>query len=475
MIDQNSNIDRLFKEGLVDLEVTPPHDVWEGVHERIRKKSRKIPLFYRAAAASVLLFIMAGSAWLLFFNQPETQDVADLMTVQEESALTPSEGAEDTGNQATELPLPEEPQTNLEKQKDEPGLIASIAETETDEITLAEETVEQTEQHETDQFTRDSEPEVSIRTEPVLRSIAVKNNAYLPVSQPVTMLSLTADEPAQETWISSTVEAETIPELLEKEIPRWSVGGQFSPVYSFRYIGQNNLDSYRDIYNSHENGLFTFAGGLHVQYNANRKIKIYTGIYYSRMGQQIDDIQLYRSENNVAINLPIKGNLDISNSIGSITSQNDALYFKDQVSFRIEPQYLPETYDPIKEGLIPINADIIQNMDYIEIPLVIRYKVVDRRVDLNLLGGVSSNFMVRNEAYASYEGSKINIGETQGLRTVNYSSTLGIGLEYELTETLSLNLEPALKYYINSINRSDNLKTHPYTIGIFTGLSYIFK
>jgi len=83
--------------------------------------------------------------------------------------------------------------------------------------------------------------------------------------------------------------------------------------------------------------------------------------------------------------------------------------------------------------------------------------------------------MVRNEAYASYEGSKIHIGETNGLKTINYSSTLGLGLEYNITETISLSLEPAFKYYINSINRSDNINTHPYSIGIFTGLSYIFK
>lgn len=473
MIDQNSNIDHIFKDGLADLEVTPPPDVWDAVHERIREKSRKIPLFYTAAAASVLLFILAGSAWLLFFNKPDNQNVADIIPLQEERNVPPSGEMEDAGRQLSEIPLPEESKTDPETEPDETNRPAAISERERNAITRGGEIAELAEEKEDDQLDRGGKEQVPGQTEPAFRSIASKNIAYLPVEQPFVSLSLAGNELAYETVISSP--SETTPEFLEKETPRWSLGGQFSPIYSFRYVGQNNLDSYRDIYNNHENGVFTYTGGLHIQYSANRKLKIYTGVYYTRMGQQIDDIQLYQSANNVAINLPIKGNLDISNSIGSITCYNDGLYFVDKSSYRVEPLFLSETYDPIKEGLIPVNADIIQNLDYLEVPLIIRYKVIDKRVDLNVLGGVSTNFMVRNEAYANYEGSKIHIGETQGLKTVNYSSTLGIGLEYDLTETISLSLEPAFKYYINSINRNDNLNTHPYSIGIFTGLSYIFK
>jgi len=473
MINQDSNIDRIFKEGLIGLELTPPPDVWEAVHGRIRKKGRKIPFFYSVAAASVLLFILAGSAWLLFFSQPETADIAEMTPAPEETIIPQSIVADETGQQEPTITVTEEPQTDLEKQAVETSPLAALSKTDRDEVTRVEDTAKPPEQQKSDEIMQYRETQVPVRTEPAPGFIASKSDLHLPITQPVTTLSLSGDEPSRENTVSLPVEMPL--DLLKEEAPKWSVGGQFSPIYSFRYIGQNSLDSYRDSYNSHENGMFTYTGGLHIQYNANPKIKIYTGIYYSRMGQQIDDIQLYKSANNGAINLPIKGNLDINNSIGSITSRNDILYFQDQSGFRVEPLSLSETYDPLKEGLIPMNAHIIQSLDYLEVPLIIRYKLIDKKVDLNILGGVSTNFMVRNEAYASYEGSKIHIGETNGLKTINYSSTLGLGLEYNLTETISLSLEPAFKYYINSINRSDNINTHPYSIGIFTGLSYIFK
>jgi len=473
MINQDSNIDRIFKEGLIGLEVTPPPDVWEAVHGRIQRKSRKIPLFYSVAAASVLLFILAGSAWLLFFSQPETADVAEMTPVQEEAIVPPSDIADETGQQEPVITLTEEPQTDMERQAVETSPLAALSETDRDAVARVEDTAKPIEQKESIGITQFQETQMPTRTEPVPGFIASRSDANLPITQPLTTLSPSGYEPSRDPAISLPVEMP--PELLKEEIPKWSVGGQFSPIYSFRYIGQNNLDSYRDTYNSHENGMFTYTGGLHIQYNANRKIKIYTGVYYSRMGQQIDDIQLYKSANNGPINLPIKGNLDINNSIGSITSRNEILYFQDQSGYRVEPLSLSEWYDPLKEGLIPLNAEIIQSLDYLEVPFIIRYKLIDKRVDLNILGGLSTNFMVKNEAYANYQGSKIHIGETNGLKTINYSSTLGLGLEYDLTEKISLSLEPAFKYYINSINRSENMNTHPYSIGIFTGLSYIFK
>ncbi len=469
MINQDSNIDRIFKEGLVGLEVTPPPDVWEAVHGRIQKKSRKIPLFYSVAAASVILFMLAGSAWLLFFKQTEAPVVAEMTPATEETIVIPSDVSDETDQMEPMVTVTDEPQADVADQFVETRQVAGLSTTDQDAVTREDIPAKPVEKQQGDEIAQYQEGEVPMRIEPATEFIDSKSDVHLPITQPVVALSLSGYELNPENRIEMTQY------LLEEEIPKWSVGGQFSPIYSFRYIGQNSVGSYRDTYNSYEKGLFTYSGGLNIQYTANRKLRIYTGIYFSRMGQQIGDIQLYKSSNNGVIILPIKGDLDINNSMGAITSRNEKLYFQDQSAYRIDPVSLSETYDPIKEGLIPLNADIIQSMDYLEVPLIIRYKVIDKRVDLNFIGGVSTNFMVQNQAYASYQGSKITIGETHGLKTINYSSTLGLGLEYDLTETISLSLEPAFKYYLNSINRSDNIMTHPYAIGIFTGLNYIFK
>ncbi len=56
-----------------------------------------------------------------------------------------------------------------------------------------------------------------------------------------------------------------------------------------------------------------------------------------------------------------------------------------------------------------------------------------------------------------------------------FSSSLGMGMEYSITNNLSLNLEPTFRYYLNPFNNVAGLNNlHPYSFGIFSGLSYKF-
>ena len=107
-------------------------------------------------------------------------------------------------------------------------------------------------------------------------------------------------------------------------------------------------------------------------------------------------------------------------------------------------------------------------------PLILRYRVVDRRLGFHLLGGLSSNFLVGNTAYYQEGGNKEEIGATSNLRPVNYSSVVGIGVDYSISKRFHVNLEPTFRYYLNSINTGSLIKSHPYTIGFFTGLLYTF-
>ena len=54
----------------------------------------------------------------------------------------------------------------------------------------------------------------------------------------------------------------------------------------------------------------------------------------------------------------------------------------------------------IREG------DVLQHFEYLEIPMLLRYRVVDRRVGLNLLGGLSTNFLVGSNVYFQENGNR---------------------------------------------------------------------
>jgi hypothetical protein len=158
------------------------------------------------------------------------------------------------------------------------------------------------------------------------------------------------------------------------------------------------------------------------------------------------------------------GEIDVmaNSSIGYVTN------FADQSAEYANMGSAPELSNEVDDG------EIIQNFEYIEVPLIVRYKVVDRKFGFNFLGGLSTNLLVGSNAYYSEDGNKEKIGETTNIKPFNYSSILGVGLFYSVSDRLNINLEPTFRYYLNSINESSVIKSHPYSMGIFTGLSYYF-
>ena len=113
-------------------------------------------------------------------------------------------------------------------------------------------------------------------------------------------------------------------------------------------------------------------------------------------------------------------------------------------------------------------------MSYLELPVFLRYKVIDKTLGINVIGGVSYNMLLDNSVYTEIDGSKYMVGTTEGLNMFSISSSLGMGMEYKFSSKLSLNLEPTFRYYMNTFNSSASSHFHPYSFGIFSGLSYKF-
>lgn len=120
------------------------------------------------------------------------------------------------------------------------------------------------------------------------------------------------------------------------------------------------------------------------------------------------------------------------------------------------------------------DAQFTQNFDYVEIPLYLRYTLLDSKFGIEILGGFSSNVLVGNQAYVETNSGKTLVGKTNDMELMNYSGTFGMGFKYGLSKRFFLNLEPRVKYYLNSLNSNDAVTYKPYTIGVFTGLSYQF-
>jgi hypothetical protein len=115
-----------------------------------------------------------------------------------------------------------------------------------------------------------------------------------------------------------------------------------------------------------------------------------------------------------------------------------------------------------------------QSLEYMEIPLNIKYKIIDRSVQVQLIGGVSTNVMINNSVSAHTGEGVVEIGKAQDLRSMNYSGNAGIGIIYDLFESFSLSVEPKFRYYLHSVNTGLLPSTRPYTFGLYTGVNYTF-
>ncbi len=256
----------------------------------------------------------------------------------------------------------------------------------------------------------------------------------------------------------------------------WSFGAKFSPLYTSRNITMSMPGNFKEMYNNVEEGIIAFSGGFNFKYKPANRISIHTGLFYSRMGQKITDLVAYDISPQIASTLPVKGlnRIILNSSFGTVVIPETSLYIKDITVARVENKYSSDYFDPEKLGLEGFDAEISQSFEYIEIPLLISYKVIDRVIDFQLLGGVSTNMLVGNNVFAEFDGQRINLGKTDDIYKFNYSSVIGFGIEYGFSDKLSFSIEPTFKYYLNSFSSGTRLHVHPFSIGLYSGVSYKF-
>lgn len=245
---------------------------------------------------------------------------------------------------------------------------------------------------------------------------------------------------------------------------RWSIIGQVSSSYS-SYSGDSKG-------NNRESGIWSVGGGAKVNFAMNKKLAIQTGIVYNRFGQDLNTgggrAGLMNADASPFLDDKLSSN---ETSYPSVTSAGPIQLSGGSSLLMADP--LPYDITSANYNSYSSSADLIQSFKAIEIPLLMRYNLIQKRVSMFVSGGLSANMIVGNGVYDQSKGNK-KIGEIDGIRATNFSSQFSFGLEYRLNSKIQIGVEPSLKYYLNSINTSSQYQYKPYSIGIFTGVRYDF-
>ena len=258
----------------------------------------------------------------------------------------------------------------------------------------------------------------------------------------------------------------------EKGKTKWAVGAALSPIYSYRDAEKPLMTATGD----HESGIISYAGGIRVSYRPLSRLAFETGVLFNKMGIAVSapGIQMFKKSFDFA---PLREEtyssniLAVSNSVGNIVSESGDIYVN---NYKVNEFYaMNASLDNMSETVYA-DEGIRQNLNYLEVPFNMRYSVVDGDLEVQLVGGMSTNFLVNSSVTMPTSEGQVEIGYLTNIRTVNYSGNAGVGVIYHLLDRLSLSLEPRFRYFINSINDQTLPSTRPYTFGVYTGLNYRF-
>jgi len=473
----NSHMDKVFKDKLGDYQANPPEGIWTGIKAGLVNKPRRkilIPLWQ--AAAGMALVITAGSLFY-FLNRPSQILLSDEFMVVPHTIQTPSPAGKTSpqknANLQSEAVLSEAGRAAVDKafapkvEKGSSKTVNLLRTPEAEPIVMSQNIQDASRGNDdsgkgfSSRFSGESMPDAYL---PILRSDKIPRDKKTLVAS-WEMLTAASDFPGEET----------------RSADRLLLTAQVSPTYAYRDIGTlGNGDPGQ--FNEFESGRISYSGGLQFGFKTSERLSVHTGIMYSKMGYNINQVGSYNiskaSSSDEIVSAPVKQSTvyEVRNSIGTISQgsasgdfigsnearTDDYAYFAD-AAIGASPNMQTEVVGKIE-----------QFFQYLELPFLVRYKIVDHKLGVNLLGGVSTNILVGNKARFITEEQVSTTGTSENVRSFNYMGNMGVGFDYKLSKNLVFTMEPQFKYFLNSINQSSLIANRPYMFGMFTGVKFVW-
>lgn len=494
-MSEKKNIDRFFQEKFKDFEAHPQPEVWDGIQARLsakKKKRRIVPIWWPlggVAAALLLFFALGGST--IFNSKPETdtpivnteqnpntdntKDSSDIegssekdttaledIEVASENKSEGSNSPKNTSGESTKssntskayqnyneaVASSSQKPSNLNDKKEIDNALKSTISNTTTAVSEAENPSGKTLEKETDE------------------KQSTDLNKTIPLSVETEKLASVASEKTEDNSESTGIDindaiAEANPnnekeKEEETKLNRWSIAPNVAPVY-FNSLGGGSAigEQFR---NNSTSGDVTMSYGISGSYNINPKLKIKAGVNRVDLNHSTEGVITFGTSDFASRSLAV--NLDNINPVAGsdVTVINSTNLLRSSA---------PGSVNTLG------TSNLDQRLGFIEIPVAVEYRLSESRFGVNLSGGFSTFILNKNEIFTDVAGQNTLIGNANNINDTSFSANFGLGFDYNISDTFSLNLEPTFKYHINTFNNtSDNFR--PFLIGIYSGLSFKF-
>lgn len=463
----SNDTDELIRSKLENYSVTPPAHIWKQVQHQLESRKRKVRvLWYRvtAAAAVVVLAFLAG--W--YFND----NTVNQPVVSENATPT---------QQIERSTLPVNQDENLNQVNDDIEAVSADA-VKNDKILLAANSDKRNTEAVVSPAVFINENAVVKRTNAGFSKLKSRNSRFEtdPFPQPELKRQSVKYNDTELVDVERFIIDRNLRAMAAEKQRQggWKMGMYLTPGYS-SYTATHSNEYEQNMTYSGSGGNANVGGGLSVIYKTSKRLMVESGVYYAQNGQ--------KSTNTINV-------LTKSQDAGYAFSPGEVTYFSNNVQLENGSMAMNSTAGVIaitatpkgaelsggfeslaeKTNLMVPDGEFSQVFEFMEVPLLVRYRVVDARLGVELMTGITTGFLVGNNAYIDNQYGLQNIGKTQDISTVNLSGTVGVGTSYTLGKNLSLAIEPRFSYYFSSINKNPDINFKPYRIGIFTGLTYEF-
>ena len=445
-MEERKHIDRVYQEKFKDFEASPREEVWKNISTRLQEKKRKksvLPIWYRmAGVAAVLALFISYTNGLFKTNTPQgPQTVSALM---EENFL----------------------EVSLASQAYTENMIRSSIILQALRLdTQNREAIEAQAEFFRSEKNNNENAFTNLRTTTI--STNSDNEAYtfsdfesLKAEVAVAEVEETSKPERRDLPVPNIGKKEEETAISDKAISskKLKVSTMAAPIYYNNMGSGNAIDSrFADNENSSE---ITLSYGINFAYQISEKIKIRTGISKVDMSYNTNNIAFTATVNPVALrginygdNIP---NFRIENTAGRPFSNISASAEFNRASLAS-----------------PTTGYLNQQIGFIEVPVEIEYVIVDKKIGVNIIGGGSTLFLDRNMISLNSADFSTNLGASNNLNNLSFTTNIGVGFDYNISRKFELNLEPIFKYQLNAFNGNTS-NVNPYFFGVYSGFSFKF-
>lgn len=471
MVERLENIDELFRDDLKNLTPEMPEGMWERIAEKIpSRKRRLIPIIWKIAAGAAIVIATGSIATYFIVSQPDNKSYTESNnlkivlpeTNQNEAPVVATEKNIATTQKKNAIYKPVEAKAVVPKNQTE----ALFSENVIVDQTQPQETIDS----ENESITKEQTPETII--------IASEQNLQQETN-------LTNQETVSETVSNNEILANNIAEFEEyqeeKSDTKWLIGSQAGPQYTYRNISSETYSSSALAEkNETENGVVAYAGGINIEVQSKGRFSIQSGIYYSKIGTEFvatRNVQQTLVENSLAqpgdkdkVFVTTSVSYRFPNSSAKIvtTSSNTSSEYTNQ------PLGSDEIFEPEISSNNSSYLPTFRYQEYLEIPLIAKYAIINKKVGMQVLGGFSTNILVNNTGMIKDPDFGDQGILADDINSISFSSTFGLGMSYAISSKINMSIEPQFKYFLSKQQYDSNVDIHPYSIGVFTGVKYLF-